>query len=255
MPQDVPIEASEMLVFTPESLKRLDNPPVFSLRAATWREKRFHTSLNREEGVEFYDTQMWREEVLNGFRAKWAPEYVEPYAPILQGYWDAWDVYETQKKEDEDLVFEFDPVVKMAINELIEKIRQVWPPLRRLDTVNADSSETMMLTTVAVVLASWERLSVNRDIDRGYITVECAYAVKEALQSLELKHGLKAGTAWMELYVEATMRLYLSKDTEKNSESPSPSEMTPPASTETTTLVAAGKSPAPARSKKTRGGA
>ena len=49
MPQEIPVEASETLVFTPPALENMDPQPTFVLRAMTGRDKRFHLRLYRED--------------------------------------------------------------------------------------------------------------------------------------------------------------------------------------------------------------
>ena len=98
---------------------------------------------------------------------------------------------------------------------------------------------------VAVTVKRWTGFSAPRRLDRGYLTLECAERLLEMLDSADQQAG-------SELFIACARRMTLDKDEAKNSESPSPSEMTPPASNPTTTSSETdGTSPASASSSET----
>jgi hypothetical protein len=253
MPQDIPVEASETLSFTPECLADIDNPPKFTLRAATERDKRFHRRLYTEEGLRRHSQADLRAEILNGLKALWTEEQFDEHAPILQEWWDAGDSFAEQRREDPDVQWEYDPAVEKACKGLTDRVVESHAPLRRMiaDNMEWDSMSDTLLA--AVVVKSWTGLDVRRELDRGYVTVDCITAVREALSTLEetADPKVKPGTAWAELAFACVRRFYLSEEEAGNSESQSPSTTAPEASSETTTSAKAGKSPASASSAKT----
>ncbi len=255
MPQDVPLEASKTLAFTPECLKPLPVPPVFYLRPATWREKEQRFFLHRAAGAVSHGEEALRAETLNGLRSLWTEEQAEQFMPMVEQLWEAQDQFELQRQDDPDLKWEFDPEVEQAVLELIDKLERTWPPLGRMAADVDRYSRMQSVIYFAVMVESWTGIDVKRELDGGYLTIDCAYALRDKLAELDFEAGATRGTSAIELHVKCLSRMFLDKETEKNSESPSPSGMTQPASTETTTSVEAGKSPAPARSKKTRAGA
>jgi hypothetical protein len=59
----VPIESSEVRHFTPDSLKDIENPPVFRLRAPDERHTRRFRRLAIEEGVRYHSHADFRERI------------------------------------------------------------------------------------------------------------------------------------------------------------------------------------------------
>jgi hypothetical protein len=252
VPQDIPLDASDVLSFTPASLEKIEGAPVFTLRACTMREKRFHRRLLLESGIRFHDIAKMRAEMLNGLRHLWTPEAFDAHAPMVKALWEARDEFALQQKDDPDLEWSYDAEIEEAVDALEDKIAKSWPRLCEMVADNADYSELTFPIIAAVVVQDITGLPVRKDMDRGYLTLAMMEKVAEELVALERRHGLKEGMAWMELSVACSKRMFLTKDEEKNSESPSPSEMTQPASNETNTSAPDGKSTGSARSKKTR---
>lgn len=252
MPQDIPLEASETLVFTPASLESLgDAAPRFRLRAGTPRDKRYHRRLHAEEGVFVHPVEAIRREVDNGLKELWSPEVYAEHIQTLKEFWEAQDQFELQAKDNPELVLEYDPKIRRACEELARKVADVWRPLRRLLADNAEYGEMSMPLMVAVVVKGWTGLDVPLRRERGYITLDSAEALRDALEGFETEHKLPPGIAWTELFVACTKRMYLDEDEAKNSESPSPSETTQPASSEMTVSEPDGASPASASSTET----
>jgi hypothetical protein len=250
--QDIPLEASEVLRFTPASLSEIEGAPVFILRAPTSRDKRFHRRLYAEEGLTQHSTEAIRAEVLAGLKALWTEEQFEEHAPVLTGYWEASDDYAKLKDDDPEIDWSYDPEIEKSCHDLVARVLESWPPLRRMAADNAEfqgMGETLM---AAVVVKEWTGIDVKRQLDRGYITIATAEALKEELEAVERRNELPAGTAWLELSVKALQRMYLTEEEAINFGSPAPSETTPEASSAKSTTERGGKSPAQARSKKTR---
>lgn len=244
MPQDIPLEASETLSFTPDSLAHLDSPPVFVLRTPTWREKDFRLRMMRENGVNSHTDEAVRAEVMAGLKAQWSEEDFDTYSAHITNFWDAQDNFAQQKKDDPDLVWDFDPVMEAACRALLAKLEKTWPPLAIMAADIEQYHRLEPVFYVALTVKNWTGLDVKRSLDRGYLTIDTAIALRDALWELDGN----TGKAWRDLYIATLGRFYLPEEEAKNSESLSQSETTPAASNETTTSAPAGKSPASKKS-------
>jgi hypothetical protein len=251
VPQDIPLEASETLAFTPPSLAQMDSPPVLVIRTATTREKRFHLRLMREESLRSHGKESLRAEILTGLKALWSPEAFAEHEPTIKTYWAALDNHELNLKLDPETVWQYDPDIERAVDELVERVRDAWPPLGRMLADNADTADMAFPLLIAVMLKSWKNLDARFEMDRGYLTLDSVDAVRVALERIEKAEGVPKGSAFAELAIACSQRMYLAEEEAKNSASPSPSDSTLEVSSETDTSEEDGKSPASARSKKT----
>lgn len=258
VPQDIPVEASETLAFTPDTLKDIPGAPSFTLRAVTSREKRFRVRLHRENGILSHTQEAIQEETLNGLKAMWTDKEFQTYSPWLTDYWSAQEDFVLLKKDDPDLEWEYDPQVEAKVSELITHVERNWPPLARMMADAAEYQEYQPVFYIAVTVADWTGLDVDPVTDRNYLTLECAEELREALVNFEIKHktkhNLRPGIAWLELYAACLNRHHLVEEEEKNSESPSPSRTSQARSTAKPGRRA-GKSQASATSQKTPSGA
>lgn len=278
MPQkdalDVPLEASETLAFTPQSLREIEGAPTFFLRTATHREKRFHQLMLDEEQLHVFDAHAFRKELLAGFREGWESEDFEHTEQILKDYWSARDDFDLQKADRDkeiadaraqkeageevdippELEFEYDKQTERFCKDLIAEIGESHRPIGRMMAANRKFEQTVGAVTVAVFVKSWSGLEVQRSLARGYVTLDCAFEIRDALEDFEEEHGLEVGNAWRELEAMCSIRRFLSEDAAKNFASPSssstPSEKDQPSSK--TGNPGRGKSKASASSKKTR---
>lgn len=243
MPQDIPVESSELLDFTPASLKDIEGAPVFVLRASTSREKRYHRRLLLEQGIRYHDREAIREEVLNGLKELWDADAFEQHGPVIKELWSARDDFEAQLKDDPELVWSYDAQVEDAVDELVRMVSQEWRPLRSMIADNADYGSMAAPLLVIVTLKRFSHLDVKPRNERGYFTIETVEAIEEALTKFEKANGLVEGTAWAELTVACSRRMYLSDEERGNSASQSPSTTAPEPSNETKISEPVGKSP------------
>lgn len=235
MPQEIPVEASETLVFTPPALADMDPQPKFVLRAMTGRDKRFHLRLYREEGVTLHQGPSFRAETITGLKDLWEPKDFDDYVPRIKAYWEALDDFELQLKDDPDLAWTFDADEEAKVKLILSRIDEAWPPLRRMYADNAEFGQMVVPLMVAAVVKSWAGLDVPMHRDRGYLSVECAEALCEAVSALN-------PVALSELFVACADRVTLSKEEEKNSASPLPSKTPLSPSSETPASEQVGKS-------------
>lgn len=229
MSDPIPAESSETLVFTPPQLEaKMENPPRFRLRAVEMREKRFFDRLMIEEGVRQHSTDAFRAEILRGIEATATPENAAELEPRLKAFWEALDDH---TKEQADLPSDqrtaFEHPDKDKIETLGERVADAWPPLRQMTADNADAAAMLPLIAVAVAVSGWSNLEAQFDKDRGFITVDSATSVMDALRKLDEKHNLSPGLSWLQLTTKALGRIFLDKEQEKNSASPSPSSSPP----------------------------
>lgn len=248
MPQDIPLEASERLAFTPPSIASVDGAPVFYLRAATQREKRFRRRLLSEEGVAFHDEEALRAEILSALEHHlWGPEKFATHSGPLIEYWSALDDFRAQKKDNPDLEWSYDAEIERAVTSLLRDVEVSWKPLGRMKADNIDFNELFLTATVAVVVEKFTVLDRTPRYDRSYLTIDSVDEIAVALGKFAEKHapgpkpGMAAQLAWLELVNACSSRMALDEDEEKNSVSPSPSETMQPASSETATLEADGQ--------------
>lgn len=252
MPQDIPLEASETLAFTPDVLAHIDGAPSFTLRAPTTREKRFRRRIMSEEGVTFHSEEDLRQEVLDALRTVlWGEEKFATHSQPLKDYWEALDDYRAQKKTNQDLKWSYDEPTERALLKLLRDVEQSWSPLGRMKADNIDFNEIFMAATVAVVVADWSGLSCAKETDRGYLTIDCVDALANSMTKVAERKDVLGKLAWLQLFNACANRMSLDGEEEKNSASPLPSGMTPPASNPRKASAKAGKSPASARSSKT----
>lgn len=257
MPQDVPVEASETLVFIPECFKTIENAPSFVLRACTSRVERFIKRLGREEGLQQHSLEAIRAEMLAGLKANWSPEAYEQHLPIITEYWQANDQHALQLADDPSLKFEYDEEIVAAITELLALVEARWHPLRRMYADNAEFRELTITLMVTAMLKDWSNLPgavrqvADGYVSEGFITIDSAESVKRALNKLSKKHGIPEEAAWAELFLACTRRMRLDEEEAGNSASPSPSNESPEPSSTAPKRGKSGKSLASASSTKT----
>ncbi|MXP24811.1 hypothetical protein GRI39_01960 [Altererythrobacter indicus] len=254
MPQDIPLEASETLAFTPSKLrdKMGENAPHFILRTITSREKRFRRRLVTEAGCIFHTQDAIRNELVNGLKAQWSPDEVDAAEERLRTYWQALDDFTTQAMSDDDVEWSYDSDIEAAVHKLERDVSQNWPPLSRMRADNLEHGEISALSQMAVTLKSWGNMKATPDIDRGFLTLDCVDTIQEELTRIDFKQGIKPGTSLGEVLAECARQWMLDESTAKNSASPSRSDITPDFSTAKDGDTKSGKSPVRARSKKTQ---
>lgn len=256
MPQDIPFEASKLLVFTPPSLEEIEGAPTFTIRTATWREKDTQRDMERNLRLKSFRREAIREETLRGLQAGWTDESYQRVAPALKNWWERLDDFELAKREDPTLIWDFDPLEEAVLKDHVDKIEQYWPPLAKMNAANEKWMEKSFEIRIAVMVKDWSGLDAKRELEAGYLTIESTLAMLDELLEFERKHkdeyGLVPDTAMFELYTACTRRFNLDEEEAKNSESPSPSGTAQQNSKPRNKPASSGKSPASASSRRTR---
>lgn len=250
-----PYEAGEIERFTPASLANLENPPVFRLRAASRRERRRYDRLLIEEGLRRHDKEALREELIRGLHALSSPDEVERWEPLLRQHWEAVDEFSKESRDAEDgasVEFVAPGPSEETVQSLLRGIHENWAPTRKLAADNLVFNREAPALLISVVLSGWSGLPTPFASREGTIPLDTMDKLDTDLSALEEAHGLKPGTAFVELYIAATNRMFLSADAEKNysSPAPSPTDQQPstngPASTAGTSTASAISEPTPA---------
>lgn len=230
----VPYEASEIERFTPASLASIENPPSFRLRAASRRERRRYDRLLIEEGLRRHDKEDMREEVIRGLRALTSDDEFEAWELNLRQYWEAVDAWEEehQGKAAEDIpTFEAPGPDEAAIAEVTRGIHENWPRLRKMAADNLMFSREAPALLISIIVSGWSGLDTPFASREGVLPLETVDRIDTDLAALEKANGMDEGKAFVELYVAATNRMFLSEQTEKNSSSPPPSPTDQPTMT------------------------
>lgn len=249
MAQDIPLEGSEKLAFTPTCLADFgERPPVFTLRTWTTREKREERKLQVRLGMRVWGKDAMRAEIRNGLKNLWTPDQAEAHLPLIDAYWEAQDNFDLQSADDPELVWEYDQDLENKIIEVLDRIGKVWPPLLEMQADNADFGAMISLVWLAIGVESWTGLNTPVERAGGYLTIDCVERMVAELDRM----GTKAkGQPVVELVSAVVKRKRLEDDDAGNSASPSPSETTQAASNPTSTSEQDGKSPASASSSTT----
>jgi len=225
MPQaDIPVEASDELVFTPPSLARIEGAPSFTLRAFTHRDHRHHRRLMREAGLVRHTDEDIRAVTRAELERLWSADDYAAGIARLDVYWTALDDWNLARKDEPELTFDYDSDELAAIDGLSDNLFRASETLRRMVADNADAGDLSPVLLVAAVVKDFAGLAAKRQIEGGYLTLECAYKVRDALAKFENERELTTGAAWLDLMVACVRRMNLDADTAKNSGSPSPSE-------------------------------
>lgn len=244
-----PYEAGEAERFVPPSLAHLDNPPTFWLRQGTPREKRRQRRMMDEEGLRTHDQASLRDEMLRGMKELFSAEDYAAWQPKAKEYWDAQDAFAEEHKNtppDDVPDFVFDD--ELVLIEVLNQVGKDWRPVRIMTADNREANRMIPDVVNSVIIARFENIDVEPVFYAGFLTMDCAAELTEALEALEIDDPAKVSPA-LELRAECLMRLYLGKGREKNSSSPPPSSATPD-SLKTGTASKAGKSKASASSAK-----
>lgn len=251
--QSIPHDATETTTFTPDSLKGLDQPPVFTFRTLTGREKRWMRRLVRREGVVQHSQKDIRDEILNGLKTFWSADDYEAHLPRIKEYWESGEEYALQLKDDPDLEWDFDTAEEERILKLFADISDAHPPIREMGSDNADFQEVSVLALFAVSIQSFDNLDCKIDREKQYFTLETCEGIGAALFKLAEKAGLGEDALIkprLELIQEVNRLYRLGDEAEGNSGSPAQSGTSPKPS-KSKTSSALGTSPSAEPSSET----
>lgn len=214
----IPAECDELEHFTPSSLANLPVPPVFLLRPASGREGRAFQYALRVEGLQYHNDEEVRAEALRGLKALWSAEDYEPNAARLRAYWELVD--QNGRPTDTE---------EQAVSELSARLSESWSPLARMAADNQRLIEESMKIAASMFVVGWRGVPIPYSREAGRVPLEKldeleAWLLKQEKDAVE--NGIEGAAptlAFIQLCNAAYSRLNLTKDEEKNSESPPPS--------------------------------
>lgn len=252
MPQDFPLEASETITFTPECFAPLgESAPVFTLRTPTYRHKRDQRRLQSRLNMRYHGKDAVRDELRRALSALWSADEAAAHLPRIEQYWEHLDAFEQQREDQPDLEWDFDKDAERVVLEVLDRAARAWDPLLEMQADNNDFGQMLPLIWIVTVVEGWTGLSAKVKRSGGYVELDSIEAMTTALRKLAEKHKI-VGEPVLELANACVARMNIDEEESGNSESPSPSETIPAASSPTKTADMVGQSPeSTARSNKT----
>lgn len=255
----IPLEATDILDFTPDSLANIVPKPVFRLKAGSRREREKYQHLVVSEGLRYHTQESLRAETLRGLQELWSPDVFAEQQGRLKAFWDAVEQHHKAIEGVEDPpAFEHPDMA--AVQALTDEVTRAWPPLRTMGADNLTFTNNSPALMLSIILKGWSNFDCSFGMHGGVIPLDKIEELEEALQSAEQKASAEKidgvgqpGTAFLQLCAAAGKRLWLSRSEEKNSSSPAPSAPTQPPS-ETGGEEIAGTSKAQASSNETPAG-
>lgn len=228
----IPVEASEIETFTPESLLPMgDAAPVFRIKAPSERCLRRVRTLCGDDGLETFSEGAFLAEKFRALKLHW-PERGEEYATTLRGL---------LAKLDQGI--ELDPAEALWIDDLDDKLFEAHAPLRVMRRKVRDYQEYVPRHVLRVYLAGWSGLRTEPAFEAGILTEDCIVRMIREMERLGAKHSPDLpAKPFLDLYAAALSRINLDEDEEKNSPAPSPDSSSRDASTTAGETAAAGRS-------------
>lgn len=218
-----PYDKDEIEVFVPKSLRSLETPPTFHLRPGTSREKTHFTRLALEEGLTNHSNERMRAEMLAGLKEFCTEAEYADWEPRIKALWEAGEEFDLEHK---DTPFDKIPIFthpdQEAIEEVLKAVKRDWRPIRVMGADNLIFSQQLPILTNSIVITKCENVDVEIQKNGKYLSIDCARAISEWLESYGKKHKIKGSPA-RELEIACLLKMNFSKAQEKNSESPSPS--------------------------------
>ncbi len=226
-----PVRAGDAVDFTPDSLKSLASPPVFSLRWATRDDKRLADIVAARSGVVRHTTRELRAEVLDTARRNMSAEDFLKTDGVLREYWKAADEYaEAAAKYEGDEPFpDFEHPDKDAEVDLWERCQENSARLRVMISQNENYLQGLCETWFRVLCSGWAVLpTAYRRIDGAIPADDLDVILSDLVDLVEGDEDL-AGKALAEIFVKAFSLRSLEDARRKNSQSlPSSSETPSP---------------------------
>lgn len=220
----IPVASSEVLAFTPESLKEKlgDEAPKFRLRTVNERHLRRFRQEVSDDGLISYSDDEFTAEKMRAINELWSAE-------DAQGLKDRFNTLVESLKQGVEI-----PAEDFTwLEELDDALFDNWKPLRVMRRKSGEWREYALRIMVSTYVIGWENLDAKHALEAGYLSRESVASVEKALRRLGEQHlGAEARhVPFLELCAAASRQLGLVEDEEKNSPAPSQPGSTPDAST------------------------
>lgn len=220
----VPITASEVSAYTPESLKKIlgEDAPSFRLRAPNERHTRRFRQVINDEGLVSHSEDDFTAEKRKAIAALWTEEDAAGILSRLETLLES--VRQKIEVSAEDLQW---------LDALDDKLFENWQPLRVMRRQNGEMQEYAPRIALATYVTGWTNFDVPVRLDAGYLSDACLKAAEKELRRLAAEHlgAENRNVPFLELYIAAARQLTLTEDEEKNSPAPSQPGSNPDAST------------------------
>ncbi len=263
--QRIPLHAKEVKVFKPECLHDQPEIPAFTLRAPTRQQREDMVYALREAGLRKHSDEAIREASIEELCRLWECDEHHEDIQKVRAYWQAVTEHaeeaanrlieaENAKDAGEEAPPELAPFEhpdSAAIEELLERLDRRSERLRRMDTDNAKFSRAFPRYAIAHCVTGWTGMQAQPRFEDELLTLESVFEIEEELES---RFGDLGSLAVAQLAGAAIGRLFLTKESEKNSASGPVSQQTPPSTKGTGSVSANGKSPASETSTETPAG-
>ncbi|HEX5183585.1 MAG TPA: hypothetical protein VFW19_10595 [Allosphingosinicella sp.] len=246
----IPAEGSELELFTPPCLANVAEAPVFKLRPATKRAMRDYRYAMQVEGLQYHSKEAIRAEALRALEALYSPEQFAAVRGVLL---DAW------LRTDQNIPLA--AAEQAEIDDLTSRLIKAWKPLAVMSADNRQFFDESLRIALSLFLIGWSGLDLAFRFEMNRVPLDLLDEVEEALRAIEAKAigdkvaGVGAeGLAFLQLCTAAQGKMGLSKEQEKNSDSPPSSQPVPNGSTTPSSSKTAGvRSKASARSGSKKG--
>ena len=251
--QRVPVHADEKKDFTPVAFKELENPPSFTLKTPTRKQREEMQYALHEAGLRRHDDEALREVTVEELCRLWECDEHDENVQRLRRFWSAVDDYNSEAEtyllevaashdagEEAPPPFaDFEHPDQGPVDELIARLTRSSTRLRRLGTDNVRFAKEFPRYAIAHALRRWTGLDTKPRYEEGVVQVE---VVCELQDEMVEKHGDAGDMAYTELAAAAVARFFLTKATEKNLSSGPVSQRTPSDSKETSSASPNGNS-------------
>lgn len=237
----VPLEA-KTFTFTPEALAGMESPPEFVLRYGTVRDRHAYQDEVALRGLRSHSDAAIRAATIDEIRTKWAIDTmsIEDVIDAVQRYFSAIDDLEAMQAEwrkecaaalegidnptAEHMAklppapeFDFDPIEREAVENLLSDVEEKSERLRRMARDNLRRDRESRRLSLAMLLQSTTLDVPFTRTREGLVSEDTLYAIEGAM--LDLDNGREA---FAELGARAVVAFFLTGSEEKNSASPAP---------------------------------
>lgn len=243
----IPISSDQMKIWTPETLQNLPTPPQFWLKPFNWRDEGKLQDRILAEGLSFHDDETLDAEILRALKSLSSPEVFERESGKF--------IVAQHARRNGDPI---DPTVAQDTLDLIELVRENWPPYNKMLSRNHAFRRMWPKIVASLSLAGWKGLETPFAREAGWVPMDTIAMLAKELDRIdgEIAPGSE-GASFMLLVAEAAGGMGLTETQRKNSSSESPPTGTPDGSAPigTKALKAQSKSSpeTPARKKSASG--
>lgn len=253
----VPLTRAETEIYKPPTLANLAEPPTFTFRAATVRDKRAFNRALAIDGLKIHSTEALRAALRSELTRLWSEDVRDAELTRLNAFWATLDQNQQSGPDDQ---IEIPAEDWAAYNDLMERVLGASELLRTMQADNADFYDFAPKVALGLFLVGWKGLELPFRREAGVVSIELLDQLAVELVRIEQQaiadniEGIdRPGTAFDLLAAHALTLLSLGGAEDAKSASPSPSPKSQqPSSSASTPRPAGGKSQGGRASKKTQ---